>query len=88
MGGFRNFSQTFWYRLNPAAIKSTMSIVSKVFFANLQRKYYDHTLKRKDQNKYYCARVVTLIFMLVNICQIFSPVTLLKHMLITNQCAA
>ena len=37
-------------------------------------KYYDHTMKRKDQSKYYRARVITFIFILVNI----FPITLLK----------
>ena len=35
--GFRNLSQTFWYWLNPVIINSPMSIVSKVFFANLEQ---------------------------------------------------
>ena len=42
-------------------------------------------MKRKNQNKNYCARDVTLIIVLNNIYQIFHPITLLKHMLITNQ---
>ena len=42
-------------------------------------------MKRKDQNKCYHARAVTLIIVLKNIYQIFHPITLLKHMLITNQ---
>ena len=45
-------------------------------------------MKRKSQNKCYRARVVTLIIMFKNIYQIFCPVTLLKHMLITNQYVA
>ena len=45
-------------------------------------------MKRKNQNKRYCARVVTLIIVLMNIYQIFRPITLLKHMLITNQYVA
>ena len=35
--GFENLSQTFCIRLNPATIESPMSIVSKVFFANLEQ---------------------------------------------------
>ena len=42
-------------------------------------------MKRKNQNKYYRARAVTLIIVFQNIYQIFPPITLLKHMLITNQ---
>ena len=41
-------------------------------------KYYDHTMKRKDQSKYYHASVITFIFILVNIYQIFFSITLLK----------
>ena len=42
-------------------------------------------MKRKNQNKCYRARTVTLIIVFKNIYQIFRPITLLKHMLITNQ---
>ena len=42
-------------------------------------------MKRKNQNKCYHARAVTLIIVFKNIYQIFHPITLLKHMLITNQ---
>ena len=42
-------------------------------------------MKRKNQNKYNRARVVTLIIMFRNVYQIFRPVTLLKNLLITNQ---
>ena len=42
-------------------------------------------MKRKNQNKYYRARAVTLIILFGNIYQILHPITLLKHMLITNQ---
>ena len=42
-------------------------------------------MKRKNQNKCYHARAVTLIIVFKNIYQIFRPITLLKHMLITNQ---
>ena len=45
-------------------------------------------MKRKYQNKSYSARVVTLIIMFQNIYQIFRPIILLKHMLITNQYVA
>ena len=45
-------------------------------------------MKRKYQNKSYRARVVTLIIVFQNIYQIFRPITLLKHMLITNQYVA
>ena len=45
-------------------------------------------MKRKNQNKCYCARAVTLIIVFKNIYQIFRPITLLKHMLITNQYVA
>ena len=45
-------------------------------------------MKRKNQNKCYRARVVTLIIVFKNIYQIFRPITLLKHMLITNQYVA
>ena len=40
-------------------------------------------MERKNQNKCWTVRVV-----LRNIYQIFRPITLLKHMLITNQFAA
>ena len=42
-------------------------------------------MKRKNQNKCYRARAVTLIFVFKNINQILRPITLLKHMLIINQ---
>ena len=42
-------------------------------------------MERKNQNKCYRARAVTLIIVFKNIYQIFCPITLLKHMLITNQ---
>ena len=42
-------------------------------------------MKRKNQNKCYRARAVTLIIVFKNIYQIFRPITLLKHILITNQ---
>ena len=41
--------------------------------------------KKKIQNKCYRARAVTLIIVFENTYQIFRPITLLKHMLITNQ---
>ena len=44
--------------------------------------------ERKNQNKCYCARVVTLIIVFKNIYQIFRLITPLKHMLITNQYVA
>ena len=44
-------------------------------------------MKRKNQKKYHCTRVVTLIIVFRNIYQIFRPITLFKHMLITNQYA-
>ena len=44
-----------------------------------------NAMKRKSQNKCYHTRAVTLIIVFKNIYQIFCPVTLLKHMLITNQ---
>ena len=42
-------------------------------------------MKRKNQNKCYRARVVTLIIVFKNIHQIFRPITFLKNMLITDQ---
>ena len=42
-------------------------------------------MKRKNQNKCYRVRVVILIIVSKNINQIFRPVTLFKHILITNQ---
>ena len=42
-------------------------------------------MKRENQNKCYCARAVTLIILFKNIYQIVRPITLLKHILITNQ---
>ena len=42
-------------------------------------------MKRKNQNKCYRARAVTLKIVFKNIYQIFRSITLLKHMLITNQ---
>ena len=42
-------------------------------------------MKRKNQNKCYRARAVTLIIVFKNIYQIFRLITLLKQMLITNQ---
>ena len=41
-------------------------------------------MERKNQKKCYRARAVTLIIVFKNIYQIFCPITLLKHMLITN----
>ena len=40
-------------------------------------------MERKNQNKYYNARVGISIFVFMNIYQMFSPITLLKpiHML-------
>ena len=46
---------------------------------------YDYAMKRKNQNKCYHARAVTLIIVFRNIYQIFCPITHLKQMLITNQ---
>ena len=51
--------------MRPITIKSLVMI-------QLQHKYHDHTMERKNQNKYYPARVVTLMFMLVIIYQICS----------------
>ena len=46
-------------------------------------------MKRKNEKKKcYRARVVTVIIVLRNIYQIFRLITLLKHMLITNQYVA
>ena len=45
-------------------------------------------MKRKNQNKCYLARGVTLIIVFKNIYQIFRPITLLKRLLITSQYAA
>ena len=45
-------------------------------------------MQRKNQNKCYRARVVTLLIVFRNIFQICHPVTLLKHMLVTNQYGA
>ena len=42
-------------------------------------------MKRKNQNKCYRARAVTLIIVFRNIYQTFRPITLLKHMLKTSQ---
>ena len=42
-------------------------------------------MKRKNQNKCYRTRTVNLIIVFKNIYQIFRSITLLKHMLITNQ---
>ena len=42
-------------------------------------------MKRKNQNNCYRARAITLIIVFKNIDQIFRPITLLKHILITNQ---
>ena len=42
-------------------------------------------MKRKNQNKCYRVCAVTLIIVFKNIYQIFRPITLLKHVLITNQ---
>ena len=51
----------------------------------LECKYYDHTMKRKNQNKCYRARVVTLIIVFRSIYQIFRSITL-EYVLITNYC--
>ena len=42
-------------------------------------------MKRKNQNKCYRARAVTLMIVFKNIYQIFPPITLVKCMFITNQ---
>ena len=42
-------------------------------------------MKRKNQNKCYRARAVTLIIVFKNIYQIFRPIILRIHMLMTNQ---
>ena len=42
-------------------------------------------MKRKNQNKCYRALAVTLIIVFKNMYQTLRPITLLKHMLITNQ---
>ena len=42
-------------------------------------------MKTKNKKKYYRTRVVTLMLVFVNISEIFCPMILLKHMLITNQ---
>ena len=42
-------------------------------------------MKRENHKKCYRARAVTLIIVFRNIYQIFRPITILKHMLITNQ---
>ena len=42
-------------------------------------------MKRKNENKCYRARAVTLIIVFKNIYQIFLPIKLLKHVLTTNQ---
>ena len=44
-------------------------------------------MKRKNQNKCYHTRFVTLIIIFRKTDQIFHPITLLKRMLITNQYA-
>ena len=53
--------------------------------SRIECKYYDHSMKRKNQNKCYRTRVVTLIIVFRNIYQIFRSITL-KYMLITNYC--
>ena len=45
-------------------------------------------MKRKSQNKSCRARVVTLVIVFRNIYQMFSPITLLKDMSITNEYVA
>ena len=45
-------------------------------------------MQRKNQNKCYRACVVTLIIVFKYTYQMFRPITLLKHMLITNQYVA
>ena len=45
-------------------------------------------MERKNQNKCYRTRVVTLTSVFRNIYQIFRPVILLKDFLITNQYVA
>ena len=42
-------------------------------------------MKRKNKKKYYRACLVTLIIMFINIDQMFHPIKLLKHVLVTNQ---
>ena len=44
-------------------------------------------MKRKNQNKCYRARAVTLIIVFKNIYQIFPPITLLKHVSNQSVCA-
>ena len=45
-------------------------------------------MKGKNRNKCYRASVVALVIVFKNIYQIFRPITLLKHMSITNQYVA
>ena len=45
-------------------------------------------MAKKNQNKCYCAHVVTLVIVFRNIYQIFCPITLLEHMLMTNKYVA
>ena len=45
-------------------------------------------MTKKNQNKCYCAHVVTLVIVFNNIYQIYRPITLLEHMLMTNKYVA
>ena len=45
-------------------------------------------MTKKNQNKCYCAHVVTLVIVFRNIYQIYRPITLLEHMLMTNKYVA
>ena len=56
-----------------------------IHYVKESSKYYDDTMKRKNQIKSYCARLVILIIAFVNIYKIFRSITPFKQMLITNQ---
>ena len=75
-----------FFDYNPIIIRWKERTFSNIFLKEwrLEWKYYDRTIKRKKQNN-CCALVVTLIIMFVNIYQIFLPITLLEHVLTTNQ---
>ena len=48
-------------------------------------KYYGHKTKRKKKSNCYRAHFVTLVIGFRNIYQVFCPIALLSHILITNQ---
>ena len=86
-----NCSKNRGKRMNKLLIRkflgSTVAAELRVL-RQLECRYYDQAVRRKNQNKCYRARVVTLIIVFRNIYEIFRPILLLQYLLITNQYVA